>query len=95
MIEKVTRYSFIDTFMKIRPDNFSRSGLNALFDYIEELEEGMGEQIEFDVIALCCDFMDFKNEEEIREAYDIPADEEISDYTTVIEHDEGVIIQQF
>lgn len=95
MIETVTRYSFIDAFMKIRPDNFSRSGLHALYDYITELEDDIGEQIELDVIALCCDFMDYRNEKEIREAYDIPADEELSDYTTVIEHDSGVIIQQF
>ncbi len=95
MIRTVTRYMFIDEFMAIRPDNFSRSGLHALFDYIEELEHDMREQIELDVIALCCDFSDYKTEDEIRDAYNIPKEDEISDYTTVIYHDDGVIIQQF
>ena len=39
-----------------RKDNFSYDGLKALFAYIEELEESMGEEIELDVIALCCDY---------------------------------------
>ena len=95
MIRTVNRHMFIDEFMAIRPDNFSRSGLHALFDYIEELEHDMGEQIELDVIALCCDFMDYEDEDQIRGAYDIPKDDDLEDYTTVIHHDDGVIIQQF
>jgi hypothetical protein len=39
-----------------RKDNFSYAGLNILFDYLEEVEESCGEEIEFDVIAICCDF---------------------------------------
>ena len=81
--------------MKIRPNSFSRSGLFALYDYICDLEDDMGEQIELDVIALCCDFIDYADEDEIRGAYDIPKDDDLEDYTTVIYHDDGVIIQQF
>jgi hypothetical protein len=49
----------IDNFRRafeMRPDNFSYEGLAVLFDYFEELEESMGEEIELDVIAICCDY---------------------------------------
>ena len=37
----------------IRPDNFSYEGLGALFDYFDSMDP---EQIEYDGIAICCDF---------------------------------------
>lgn len=36
--------------------NFSYRGLDVLFEYLEDLEQDLGEQIELDVIALCCDY---------------------------------------
>lgn len=47
---------FRDHFYGIRPDNFSYEGLKILFDYFEEYEESTGDEIELDVIGLCCDF---------------------------------------
>jgi len=41
---------------QIRPDNFSYEGQGVLFDYLEQLEDDLGEQIEFDPIAFCCDY---------------------------------------
>ena len=39
-----------------RANQFSREGLKTLFDYLEAYEDGTGEEIELDVIALCCDY---------------------------------------
>ena len=39
-----------------RLDNFSRQGLEVLFDYLEQWEADAGEELELDVIAICCDF---------------------------------------
>jgi len=39
-----------------RHDQFSFDGLKALYEYLTELEESIGEEIELDVIALCCDY---------------------------------------
>ncbi len=39
-----------------RESQFSRPALYGLFNYIEEYEESTGEEIELDVIALCCDY---------------------------------------
>jgi len=47
---------FNNAFMETRPDNFSRDGLWALYDYLTELEADTGEELELDVIAICCDY---------------------------------------
>lgn len=48
---------FCDAFRKFdRDNNFSYAGKRALFDYLEEYEQSTGEEIELDVIALCCDY---------------------------------------
>ncbi len=48
---------FCDAFHKAgRDNNFSYDGKRALFDYLEEMEQSTGEELELDVIALCCDF---------------------------------------
>lgn len=48
----LTKSQFHDAFHHMgRKDNFSYDGLNALYDYLDELEE-----YELDVIGLCCGF---------------------------------------
>ena len=97
MIDTVTRHTFIDTFRKLRPENFSYEGLNALFDFYEELEDGTGEQIEFDPIAICCEWSEYENLQEIIDNYDcIESLDDLYDHTQVIETDNGrLIIQDF
>ena len=56
MKQTINVYQFRDAFKSIRPDNFSDSGLSALFDYLEAYEDDTGEDLELDVIGLCCDF---------------------------------------
>jgi hypothetical protein len=47
---------FRDLFQQIRPDNFSYQGQKILFNYFEDYEESSGEEIELDIIAICCDY---------------------------------------
>ena len=47
---------FQDALKQIRPNSFSLQGLGALWDYLEQYENDCGIGVEFDVIALCCDF---------------------------------------
>lgn len=85
MIETVTKSTFIDWFRRYREDNFSYMGLDALFDYLEELEDGIGEQMEFDPVAICCEYSEYDSLEEIIEEYDsIETLEDLEMYTTVI-----------
>lgn len=53
----ITFYSFCDAFKSFNRDNaFSYDGKRALFDYLEEVEQSTGEEIELDVIELCCEY---------------------------------------
>jgi hypothetical protein len=46
-------YDFLDVFRRYdRIDNFSREGLELLFNYLEEVDPDM----ELDVIAICCEY---------------------------------------
>jgi hypothetical protein len=42
MYQSINEYDFIRAFEQVRPDNFSRAGLSALYDYFEQLEEDIG-----------------------------------------------------
>ena len=39
-----------------RSENFTPAGIRVLFDHLEELSEGSGEDIKLDIIALCCEY---------------------------------------
>ena len=82
----------------MRPNNFSKAGLFALFDYLEQLEDDIGEETELDVIALCCEYAEYDSLAEFREDYgeDYNTMQDIEYHTTVIMIDnESFIIQQF
>lgn len=96
MKKTITKNEFIHDIMDVRPDNFSYKGLEALFDYFEEMEESCDTELEFDPIAICCEFQeDFI--EYFQETYDIEGDkkevlEHLRDNTQVIEVDDDTII---
>jgi hypothetical protein len=50
-------------------NNFSYHGLKALYEYLEQLSEDMGEDIELDVAAICCDYAEFDTALEAASAY--------------------------
>ena len=85
MKQSVNSYDFERAFKQIRPDNFSYKGLNALYEYLEGYEEDTGEEMELDVIAICCDFTEFEDMEEFKAYYDgYETIEELEEETTVI-----------
>lgn len=97
MKQEITFSAFVDAF-NIRKDNFSYAGLKALFDYMEEYEESTGESIEFDVIALCCEYSEYDNLKEFQDDYgkEYETIKDIEEKTTVIMiDDESFIIQAF
>ncbi len=78
-----------------RENQFSREGLKSLFEYIEEYEQDCGEEVELDVIALCCEFVEYEDLDEFHGDYDkeeYPNLETLRDYTDVIEIDEDSFI---
>ena len=99
MIRTINEYDFIDAFKKMgREENFSRNGLVALYEYLEMLGEDIGQPIELDVIALCCEYAEYDNLEEFQTDYseDYQTIGDIERETTVIMiDDDSFIIQQF
>jgi len=99
MKKTINVYDFERAFAEMdRKDNFSYEGKKALFDYIESIEEDTGEEIELDVIALCGDFSEYENLEEVKDDYrNIETLEDLEDRTQVIYIDgtDGFIIQNF
>ena len=99
-------------------NNFTCPALMALYDYLEEYEESTGEKIEFDPIALCCEYSEYESaleafnayakdmselsidwldasEDENSELIEVAAYNWLSERTTVISFDGGIIISQF
>lgn len=85
IIQTLNQNQFVDNFLSVRPDNFSYEGLQTLFTSIEDCTEEMGEDFEFDPIAICCDFTEYDNLQAIIDAYDcITCEEDLHDHTTPI-----------
>jgi hypothetical protein len=85
---------------------WSRDGAAALVEYLENLEEDCGIEIEFDHVALRCDFTEYKSALEaatqcgfepsaFQAEDDDAAFEWLQDRTQVIEFEGGIIIRNF
>lgn len=65
-----TPFLLVDEFRKYgRDKDYSLDALLALFDYLDGLSEDIGQDIELDVIALCCEWQEFDSLEELADAY--------------------------
>ena len=74
MKQTVDFQTFRDTFRAYdRVDQFSREGLELLFDHLEEMERDNGVETELDVVALCCDYTE-DTPESIAQDYRIDLD---------------------
>jgi hypothetical protein len=65
--------------------SFTRLGAFALVEYLEQMEEDCGEEIEFDSVALRCDFSEYDSLKEWAEDYfsawrsDLSIDDDMDD----------------
>ena len=75
MVKTISIYDFRDAFKAAgRGAQFSYDGLEVIFDCIESYEQDAGEQVELDVIALCCEWAEDTVENIIRN-YSIDCDD--------------------
>jgi hypothetical protein len=74
LYEYVTEHTFIDAFRNSaeRKEEFSYEALKELFKYYDNLAEDTGEPIQFDMVAICCEWSEYDSLEELEEAYDMP-----------------------
>lgn len=88
MKQTVNKEDFMHAFHAYnRYEQFGYDALSVLFDYYEELENDIGEEIELDVIAICCEWSVLTSEY-IHQQYDIDVDE-LRDNTIVLDVDDG------
>lgn len=88
---------FTDEFRDMgRENQFSYYGLKALYEYLTELEDQLEDDIDLDVISLCCDFWE-DDLDEILKYYDLESIDELRDNTLVleVENSTNVIVQSY
>ena len=65
-------YEFIDEFVEYdREGCFTKEGLHALYDYLEEKEVLENEEYDLDVIEICTKYTEYTSVEEIKKDYPI------------------------
>ena len=91
MKEYVNEHTFRDRFMRsdTYKNNFSYEGLHALFEYIEQVEEDIGEEFEFDMVGICCDYTEYDSLEDFNADYS--SDDKV--YTIDDIREETVVIE--
>jgi hypothetical protein len=99
MKQTVHLEDFRRSFKDIRPDNFSHQGLNALYENLIQYEDDTGEELDLDIIAICCDYTEFKSLKDFQDNYNdvYKSIEDIEDRTDVIQipDSEAFIIRNF
>lgn len=63
-----------------REKYFSYEGFNALYNYLDEFSNEIGEPFEVDVIGLCCDFTEYSDWEELYNNYSYSYNNEEEDW---------------
>ena len=97
----VDKNRFRDEFMSSsRKVYFSYNALGVLFDYLEEVDEDM----ELDVIAICCEWNEYETAKEALEdmgydLYDYEDEEDmldrLHDMTTVLTCEDSILVMSF
>ena len=98
MKQNVSSSQFVNEIVSDDYNNMSYEGANALFEYLEDYEDSIGEEIEFDSVAIRCEWAEYENLDAVLSEYDnIKTLEELQDNTTVIliEDSDRLIIWQF
>ena len=98
MYQKITQNMFIDAFIESDyhvAHGFSYVGLDALYDYLTELEEDCGRDEEFDLVAIRCDYSEYESLEDAAKDYGMTSDELYSSTVVIDLPQGGVVIENF
>ena len=103
MKRTITESEFIDAFKGSYADSFSYEGKKALYEYLTELEDSTGFEMELDVIAIHCEYTEYNSFDDWQQDYgddnDINNVDDLQEFTQVIqfsgEFDNMIIVQDF
>jgi len=89
MKQTVNFNDFVDAFKSAnRKNQFSYDGLKAIFEYMKDIDP----DYELDIIALCCEFVEYPNWKAIKQDYDISNIKELEKQTTIVCNKENCIV---
>lgn len=95
IIQRVTEYDFINDLMSDNYSNWSYEEARALYNYYNDLAEDLNENIEFDRVAIRCDWSSYKNYNEALEAYGLDSIYELQENTTIIDLKDSILMIDF
>jgi hypothetical protein len=71
MKQTLMTYQIVDALYRNKDNGFSYEGAKALADYLDRLEEDIGEEMELDVVAIRCEYTEYKNYQELNDEYNL------------------------
>jgi hypothetical protein len=71
MKQTLMTYQIVDSLYRNKDNGFSFEGAKALAEYLEQLEEDIGEELELDVVAIRCEYSEYKNYQELNREYNV------------------------
>lgn len=71
MKRTVTFEMFKQSFKDMDRDYFSNEGYELLFDIYSRIEKDLGEEIELDPIAICCEWTEYNSVREVLKEYEV------------------------
>ena len=97
MKKNISEWDFIEAFKLMdRGEQYTPEALIALYEYFAELEKSCDIDIELDVIAICCEYTEYADFDEIKDNYyELEDMDDLKNRTQVIEFEGGIIIQDF
>lgn len=91
-----TVYQFEDAFKEAnRSDQFSWEGMKALFTWLEEYSENTGENVDLDVVALCCDYTECESIDEFMDQYGKHSDIDMQEFSEASDDEQLDMIRDY
>ena len=71
IVQTLAQGDFVEAFKQSsRKDQFSHDALEAIFNYLDTYSEEIGENIEFDIVSICCDWSEM-TWQDVAMSYDV------------------------
>jgi hypothetical protein len=90
-----TATQFADEFNRISPNTFTFAALETLFEYLDEMSESVGKNIEMDPVAIRCDWGEYSASElwdEFADRDEAEDCEDVDDLAAVLS-DNGAVLR--
>jgi len=88
MKQNISFCGFCDAFPESRENSFSYDGKKALFEYLESYEDDTGEEVELDIVALCCEYCEYESIEDYAKDYNLDLEDYQNEFDGLIFDDD-------